>query len=213
MKSHMKLLLDLTTHKPETDFGLIRDDFNKRYAESYMQISTKQNPTEIISYIEGLASNGTLKLYNHDDTRGVVNLEDVLSLKSWLPKSGYYQLPTRTLYIERRAARQWKRSFSFSMYNTGLEHRDIPILYKTWKTPPPLFSLNDIDEDSPDIKLTNQLATLWSKQHGLCIAFEGQIIAKLQPLSKRITLLFSDFEQEIRDYLRNNNLLNWKISK
>jgi hypothetical protein len=99
------------------------------------------------------------------------------------------------------------------MYNTDLEHRDLPILYKAWKNQVVLFSLNDVDDDSPPIKLTNQLATMWSDRHGLCIAFEDQIIAKIQAANKKIKLTLLDFEQEIKDYLTKNKLLDWKIIK
>lgn len=208
----MELLYKLTSHNRDTPPGTIREDFNRRYSECYMIIKLKGNEPQLF-YIESLSTELTIRALDQNGARIPTPWDAIESIEPWLPKAGYYQLNNRCIYLGRRAARQWRRSFNSSTYLHDLRHADIISLYKTWKNPNQYrFSLNDIDEDSPRIRLTNELAAGYDNgSKKICVFFEETAIATVKPFSKKIKLTIPDFTQEIKDYLKQQGLFDWKI--
>lgn len=208
----MELLYKLTSHNKDTAGAVLRDDFNRRYSECYLIIKLKGKDPQLY-YIESLNNDLNMRVIDFASNRLTFNWDQIESCETWFPKSGYYQLNTGCIYLERRVVRQWRRSFNNNSYRHDLRHSDILHLYKAWKNPTQYkFSLTDIDEDSPNIRLTNELAAGYHQNtRKLCIFFEETPIATIKPFAKKISLLIKDFTQEIQDYLKQNQLTDWKI--
>jgi len=208
----MTLYHALTDHKEGTEFGVIRDDFNRRYSDTYMILAGTNLP-ESLYYIEGLRGDGSLTYLSWDTgDRYHLNYKDITLLKPWHPTPGYYQINSRCIYLNKRVSRQWRRSFSSSTYSYDLDHNKVILLYRSSLQPNKVYSLDDIDEDSPKIKLTDSLACGWSDAvNSLVIFYEDHPIAKVKPDSKKIKPLVDAFKQELLDYIKRFNLLKWEV--
>lgn len=210
----MNILFALTSHKPDTSLALVKEDFSRRYGETYMRL-VLVNKAEQLVYVYALTNALDVITIDSHGMKTTYPLHDIVSLQPWLPQSGYYQLPTKCIYVERRPARQWKRSFNLNLYrcNDDISSNTILDLFETWKYQQHTYQLDDVDEDSPQIKLTDHLATGYSTQHRrLCIMFEDTPIAKVTPKKKQINLIVPQFKQELSDFLRKRNLHHWKLT-
>lgn len=213
MRMHMKLLFELTNHLTNTQPEIVIDDFNRRYSETYMQLSTKTQPHHLV-YVDN-QTGMDFRIIDGEGKRIHHKWDDIISIEPWLPKTGYYQLPTQCIYLERRAAKQYKRSFTRNIYKHGeLNHNLIVELYETWKAKPISYTLDEIDEDSPTIKLSNLLAAGYnSTKLGLVIYFAAEPIAQIKVHTKTLKLIVPKFKQELLDYLKRNQIFNWKVTE
>lgn len=209
MNKLMSLWHELTRFKEDVPYAAVREDFHRRYLDTYMIMQLKDNKPPFVAYIRPLLNSGSLSYYRKAE-EFTVKEEDILSLKPWLPKKGYYAHGTQVVFLKRKSSRQWKRSFCQSTHHWTTEL----LVANFYNNKPRSFPLDTLDIDSPAIILTPSMATGYNqKQNIVEIKWNEDPIGYIEFFTRTIHLQIPELKQEVLDYLKSTNQMHWTINE
>lgn len=199
---HMKLLYELTNHSKDTPIEQVVDDFTRKYCKTYMRLNGK------LEYILKVSSRGILQYYK-DNKTAELQITDQTTLTPFLPKTGYYQTDNGLFFIQRKASRQWKKSYCQDIYEVEQYGKpQIPQIRDNYYP----FSLDELDSDSPNIAINRLWAIVW-KQKKTLLMYRDTAVGTINYMNKAIKLNFPEIEQEVRDMLNRQGLHSWTIMR
>ena len=188
--------------------NLFRDDWDKRYNHTYMLYNDE------VVYVEGRDGYTVYLLTNG---KGSVTLDMTdnkpVNLKPWLPDTGYY-CNDKFVIIDLvcNPQRQWKRSFTTSIYkdNSGLIMRLTQGIQWCDAIHNPTYHKEPIKSkatQNKDLMCISKDLLLLDKS----IYYRGLIIGEVNFEKKQLKLSYPYFTQEVNDILYRKGLKEWNL--
>jgi hypothetical protein len=213
IRKHMSLLTKLTD-LPEGHDELWAD-FEKRFHNTYMVYKTADTE-KVLQFVD--RKNASIYMYDPITDRNIeisIHNPDI-DLIPLLPKKGYYNHATGTIFISIWPQRQWKRSLCSGLYHITRHPHEIN--KREWGKIANIFlkpeypSLDDIT--SPlfaNIALSKQLCLRTTELKGTTIYYYNQEIGVADFERNNLFLPSKIMKQEVMDYLNKRRVKNWTL--
>lgn len=195
-----------------------QDDFNRRFAETYLVLQEKERQAEIV-YCDNTRGN-TIRVYQNKVQLMELNgtKEDVL-LTPFLPKVGYYNTQNGPIYLYKAPKKQYRRSFCNGIYviapprctADGIARVDWNMMAQA------CFKREYVHLDDITNKLFANIAispefVVTANNKGIAtLLYKRYEIAQLDFNSRCVNIIQPKLQQEICDYFKYNGVQTWKL--
>jgi hypothetical protein len=197
----------------------LQEDFNRRYAETYMLYQETPDSPEIVVYCENTRG-ASILLYEKKERQIVVDgkKEDIL-LKPYLPKVGYYNTPEGPIYLFKAPRKQYRRSFCNGIYSITSPSTNGPPLNRVdWSRAADTIykgeyvHLDDITNKLfANIAINQDFVVTANRKDIATVLYKRYEIAQLDFNSRTMLIIQPKLAQEIMDYFKYNGVQTWKL--
>lgn len=218
----MSTLIELSGWNTNINSTIISDDIDKRFHKTLLLGNIKGN--ESIFYIDRFRTDAPDQITVYDMADGNkeyrVKINEDHNWRIYMPKVGYYNVNGSLYYLAKIPAKQFKRSFSPSIYKMMapilmepslspqlMDNTVVNAIYK-----PVYGNINEIRESYFNILAFSRDFAATKQRSKVVLLYRKLIIATINTNKKEICANSKLFVQEISDFLRETDNMHWKIT-
>ena len=189
-------------------------DLDKRYKRTYLLRENK----EVVYYYENYDDRNIVMKPRKGGSYLLSNV-DVTDIKPFLPKVGYYNLPTGPVYLIKSPDRQWKRSFSPNIYQIlGATRDDLAHIPQSgwWDIAEQSLNPSYAHMDHISIELFANVAispnfAVQKVNNKPTLIYRQLPVAVLDFNKRTVIVTHKTFQQEILDLFKYTGIVTWNI--